>query len=168
VPTTSTTPSSTPAERPTAPAAVPAAVPAPTPRDAGNPPTEASGANAAAEARAGMQRAIASYVDAIEARNVGAMQRAFPALPDDARRKWENLFRVVKKLEARAVGLQIGPPDGDAGTAELGLAVSFPHPETKRPCTQTTQLRMRLTRAGSTWRIADQTQLGNSASPGCG
>ena len=54
-----------------------------------------------------------------------------------------------------------------AGGATLSLSVSFPNPANRRPCTQVTQLRLRLARAGDTWHIVSLDQTGTTSSPGC-
>jgi hypothetical protein len=115
-----------------------------------------------------VRQAIHTYDDGIGARDVSQMQRAFPSMPSSVRRGWEQLFGAVRSVEARATDLQVGPIEGNTGTAALSLAVTYTSPITKRPCTQTTQLRLQLARAGSNWRITDLTQTGSTSSANCG
>ena len=115
-----------------------------------------------------MQRAIAAYVAGIAARNVGDMKRVFPSMPSDMQRNWDGLFKSVKDVEAHASDVVLAPGGADNGGATLSLVVTFPNPATKRPCTTTTQLRLHLARAGSSWRIASLDQVGDAAtSAGC-
>ncbi|GLC26096.1 serine/threonine-protein kinase [Roseisolibacter agri] len=149
-----------------------ATLPAPTPTPAAPPrvPTTDSplvNAAAANESRAGMQRAMSAYVSAIGARSIGELQRAFPSMPTNVRRGWEAMFGAVGNLNAQASDVQVTPIDGETGSGEMSLSVSYNNPANKRPCTQVTRVRMRLVRSGATWQINSIQQLSSSSSSGC-
>ena len=131
-------------------------------------PDNAAVAAAAAEARAGIQRAIESYVAGVRERNVGAMQRVYPGMPESMRRNWEALFAAVRSIDARSASIEIQPSAGDAGAAQLSLRVSFPNPANRRECVQVTQLRLQLARSAGGWQISELTQVSSTGSPGCG
>ncbi|AHG89202.1 hypothetical protein J421_1665 [Gemmatirosa kalamazoonensis] len=115
-----------------------------------------------------MQRAIAAYAAGIRARSVSDMQRAFPAMSASVQRNWSALFSAVRDIDAQTSDIELTPTGaGDGGGATLSLAVSFPNPANRRPCTQVTQLRLRLARAGATWHIVSLEQTGSTSSPGC-
>ncbi|MGZ8469370.1 MAG: protein kinase domain-containing protein [Gemmatirosa sp.] len=168
-PTAETQPVSPPP--PVAVAATPAVPPRPAPVGTSPmtlpPRADTEAPDAIAEARGGMQRALAAYVQGVGARSIGDMTRVFPAMSANVRRNWEALFRLVPSIDAQAGDVELQPTGGETGTARLALSVSFANPASRRPCTQVTQLRLSLARTGATWRIVEMTQTGSSASAGC-
>ena len=126
-------------------------------------------AAAAAESRAGMQRAIAAYVDAVNARNVRAMIRLFPSMPSATQRSWEGLFSTVPAVDAHATAIELDPKGSDAGSAQLSFSFTVMNPQNKQRCTQGSTLVLRLARSGGEWHIVELTQLGTSTrSAACG
>jgi hypothetical protein len=100
--------------------------------------------------------AIQAYARALEAGDLAAARRAFPALPDDQRQGLEAFWKAGGTMRTRwsINGIAI---DGDVATARISGSnlVSTPR---QRDSEQPVALRARLERQSGAWRL---TRLGN-------
>lgn len=149
-------------------ASVPSAAPSPAPAPAPSPPPpppppapERPSAESLAAARftadsVAVTGAIQAYARALEAGDLAAARRAFPALPDDQRQGLEAFWKAGGTMRTRwsISGISI---DGDVATARVSGSnlVSTPR---QRDSEQAVALRARLERQSGAWRL---TRLGN-------
>jgi hypothetical protein len=100
--------------------------------------------------------AILAYARALEAGDLAAARRAFPALPDDQRQGLEAFWRAGGTMRTRwsIAGVTV---EGDVATARVSGSnlVSAPR---QRDSEQPVALRARLERQSGGWRL---TRLGS-------
>jgi len=96
--------------------------------------------------------AILAYARALDAGDLTAARRAFPALPDDQRQGLEAFWKTGGTLRTRwsISGITI---EGDVATARVSGSnlVSTPR---QRDSEQPVALRARLERQSGTWRLS--------------
>jgi serine/threonine protein kinase len=148
-------------------ASVPAAAPAPAPAPSPvpppppPPPSDRPSAETLASAKfiadsAAVTGAIMAYAHALEAGDLAAARRAFPALPDDQRQGLEAFWKAGGTMRTRwsISGITI---DGDVAAARVSGSnlVSTPR---QRDSEQPVALRARLERQSGVWKL---TRLGS-------
>jgi serine/threonine protein kinase len=75
-----------------------------------------------AKARADIAAVIAAYADAIEARDLAAMRRLYPAMTSDQQRSFQQFFASVRSMQAR---LAVATLQLDGTTAEAHITGSY-------------------------------------------
>ena len=102
--------------------APPQVVVAPTVSTAPAPTVSTPSAPDPAKARADIAAVIAAYADAIEARDLAAMRRLYPAMTRDQQRSFQDFFAYVRSMQAR---LSVATLQLDGTTAEARITGSY-------------------------------------------
>jgi len=92
-----------------------------------------------------------TYARALDAGDLAAVRRAFPALPDDQRQGLEAFWKAGGKMQTRwsIGGVAI---DGDVATARVSGSNQVSAPR-QRDSEQPVALRARLERQSGIWRL---------------
>ncbi len=111
--------------------------------------------NASTEAAiraAGVQVAITEYGQAIEARDLAALQRVYPDMPEDQRRAWASFFGSVSDLHAR---LEVGDLVGSGATARARVHGTYEYQNLRPHRTERVAVHfvVTLSRAAAGWRL---------------
>lgn len=96
---------------------------------------------------------LADYVAAINARQIDAMRRIWPSMPDDAARNWQALFNAATDLKVTLVSVDPTTPKGTRAQTNFTYTINgFVPSQGSLPGT-TVRFRVKLERDAFGWRI---------------
>ncbi len=99
-----------------------------------------------------IRQSIAAYIQALENRDLTAVTRVFPDIPQGLSESLRQFFRGAEEIHASWQALRI-VPSGDQADARVAMTLTFKRADNHSPDRTRTELSLRLSRRGDGWII---------------
>ncbi|HEY6060727.1 MAG TPA: protein kinase [Gemmatimonadales bacterium] len=99
-----------------------------------------------------IRQSIAAYMQALERRDLEAVMRVFPDIPQTLSDNLKQFFRGAEEIQAAWQPLRIAPA-GDLADVRLTMTLTFKRADNHAPDRARTEMTMQLSRRGTGWII---------------
>jgi hypothetical protein len=99
-----------------------------------------------------IRSSIAAYMRALENRDIGAVARVFPDIPQALSEAWRQFFRGAEEIKASWTALRIAP-SGDQAEARIAMTLTFKRADNHAPDRTRSEVTMQLARRSADWVI---------------
>ena len=95
---------------------------------------------------------IDAYARALERRDINAVLRVFPDIPQSQADSWRQFFRGAEDIHASWQAMRIAP-SGDQADARVAMTLTFKRADNHAPDRARYEVTMQLARRSSEWVI---------------